>query len=308
VSKVWAITGGGGFIGRHLLDALRAQGHEVRVLGERLSDDHALAQLVRGADVVAHLAAYVHRPVRTPAERRACYETNVEGTRKLVDAMAATCPRGLLISLSSSSVYPASEVAMDESTPPGPRSAYGQTKLEAERIVGGAVDDWGLAAVVLRPGMVFGPDGPGNLPRLAKLVRRGLVVELGGGRSRKSLVPVEMVVQAVLGVADHRDRTQGRTFNVGGSSMSFRQLTDLMISVYHREAWRLPLPLGPTLAGAGILDAAARFLRLPAPSLHQLVLAYGTSSILNDAALREFVPLGDDASVEAALRRTVTAI
>lgn len=300
MSELWAVTGASGFIGRHLTEALARRGVRVRALEGRITDRGAVTALVRGAGVVVHLAAYVHKRAATAEERRECRATNVDGTRVLLEAMTAAAPSAFLIFVSTANVYPASEEALDERAVPAPKTFYGQTKLEAEGLVlAGAVP-----AAVLRPALVFGPGAPGNLGRLIALVRRRIVPLAGGGRNRKSLVPVAMLCDAILGVAEQRAAAAGELLNVGGAALPMRRIAEICAAALGVRALRLPLPLPPLRAAAAAADAAASALRLPLPALRQLVETYGASAVIRDDKLRRLVPLGGEAEVEAALRET----
>ena len=134
-----------------------------------------ILQLVRDADVVCHLAAKLH--VNDPgASLRAEYErTNVDATKRLVDA---TPPSSRFIFFSTIDVYgptPPGEIA-DEDTPPRPRSLYGETKLKAEAAV--------LAhpgGIVLRMAAVYGPRVKANYARLVRAIARRRYLSIGPG-------------------------------------------------------------------------------------------------------------------------------
>jgi nucleoside-diphosphate-sugar epimerase len=166
------VTGGNGFVGRHLVSALQARGESVRVLalpGEDTSwleergvvvhigdvrDADALVAPMRGAEGVVHLAAMmdVWRPVD---EYRS---VNVTGTENVCRAALAADVRRL-VHMSSSSVY---GVALgrpaDEGFPLAPfPDPYPITKALADTAVQRMIAEDGLPAVIVRPDQVFGP-------------------------------------------------------------------------------------------------------------------------------------------------------
>src|SRR5450755_2038262 len=178
MTDLWAVTGASGFIGAALLRSLDVDGVPVRTLSRTpldrpdhlaadLRDPVAIRQLVQDASVVVHLGAYVHRSVRSPESRAECDAINVGGTRLLVEAIAAAPSAPFLIFISRANVYAPSGRAVDESAPLGPSAAYGQSKLDAERLVLAAP----IRATVLRPAIVFGTGAPGNLERLIRMIR-----------------------------------------------------------------------------------------------------------------------------------------
>jgi dihydroflavonol-4-reductase len=165
------ITGGTGFVGSHLLDALSAQEVQLRVLVRRtnhitslaelgakwiegdLNDQAALARAVRDVDTVFHLAA----ATRARSERE-YYQVNAEGTRALVEAILAAQPRPRrLIYLSSlAAAGPAHNgQPVGSGDVPRPITAYGRGKLAGEQFCLDAASE--LEVVVLRAPAVYGP-------------------------------------------------------------------------------------------------------------------------------------------------------
>jgi nucleoside-diphosphate-sugar epimerase len=169
------VTGGTGFLGGFLVRDLLAKGECVRVLArpspraERLAalgveivhgdlrEAESVARAIQGADIVYHLAAKVGS-----APRNAYFETNVNGTKRLLDACAQ---RGIgqLVYASSLSVYgPVEEgTRIDESTPfdsqPEMRDPYAQSKIAADRLVSSFGQHSGVGTVIVREGIIFGP-------------------------------------------------------------------------------------------------------------------------------------------------------
>jgi GDP-4-dehydro-6-deoxy-D-mannose reductase len=160
------VTGAGGFVGRWLVEELRAAGHELPgPPGERveITDAAAVARVVREArpEGVVHLAALSFGPdaARDPD---AAMLVNARGTRTLLDGLAGLDPAPAVVVVSSSDVYGAPDPAdlpLSEDAPTRPTSAYGRSKLEAERVAFSAARESGLALAVVRP---FNQTGPGQ--------------------------------------------------------------------------------------------------------------------------------------------------
>ena len=283
---MWAITGAGGFIGRHLTARLDADGVEYRALRGDVRDAAALRDLVDGADVVVHLAGYVHRRTRTEGERRSCWEVNEGGTAALVKAIEEEAPDAFLIFVSTANVYAPSDAPIRESDRLRPSNPYGESKLAAERIV----FDGRVSATVLRPAMVFGPGAPGNLPKLIALVRRRVKLLFGGGANRKSLVPVEEVVDAILAVANDRELAKGRAFNVAGQTFTMKEINELIAEALGKKPVTVNVP------------------RKIGTALGRMGETYTSSTELDGSALRalpSFTPRGD---ARERLRETVRSI
>jgi nucleoside-diphosphate-sugar epimerase len=229
VSEV-LITGGNGFVGRHLVRALQDRGSSVRVLA--LPDEDArwlehrgvavyrgdvrltrtLAAPMRGVDTVFHLASMmdVWRPL---ADYRA---VNVAGTVNVGLAAVANDVRRL-VHMSSSSVYGRVRGEVDETAPLEPfPDPYPLTKAEGELEVARLVAKRGLPAVILRPNQIFGPGDRMHFGRLADRLRAGRGVIVGSGGNRVPLVCVADAVQALL-LAGEREHAIGQAYNVSAA-------------------------------------------------------------------------------------------
>src|SRR5437667_6796468 len=237
------VTGGAGFIGSNLVNALVERGDDVRVLdnfstGNRANLDGLDVEIIEGelrsyervhnavrtAEVVYHLGALgsVPRSVQDPLTSSA---VNIEGTLNVLLAARDEGVRRVIFS-SSTSVYGSSrELPTSESTPPDPISPYGVAKLAAERycISFGRVYD-SFETVVLRYFNVFGPrQSPYSqyaaaVPRFIAAVDQGEQVTIyGDGEQSRDFTYVGNVVDATIRAADAAGAS-GRTFNVAAGS------------------------------------------------------------------------------------------
>jgi nucleoside-diphosphate-sugar epimerase len=193
VSEIVAITGGTGFVGRHVIKALQAEGFAVRALvrasrkadgldgvdlvAGSLEDTGALADLCRGAAAIVHCAGIVSARSREEFDA-----VNVEGTSRLVGA-AIDCAVGRVVLVSS---LTAREPTL---------SPYGASKRAGEHVL--REKGAGLSWSILRPPAVYGPGDRGTLPLIRQLTRR-LAVVPGSSRSRFSLIFVEDLAQAIV--------------------------------------------------------------------------------------------------------------
>ena len=211
------VTGGGGFLGEHLVRRLLDRGDEVRVLGRSrypqledwgvpclrgdVRDPEAAAKAVEGVDGVFHVAARVGYWGRYSE-----YESiNVGGTQALLDAArAAGVPRLVYTSSPSVVIGPQGELrGADETTPPPERylSSYGPTKAEAERRVLAASGE-GLQTAALRPHFIFGPKDPQIAPRLVERSRQGRLVQVGDGTNMVDVCYIDNCVDAHVALMD----------------------------------------------------------------------------------------------------------
>lgn len=280
------VTGASGFIGRRLVMELARRGDEAAclvrptsdtaplkdlpvefVLGD-LGDTASLVPAVRGRDCVFHLAGVIQ------AVDEAAFEAaNVEGTRHLVDACLRGAPglkRFVFVS-SIAAAGPSPEGrAMTEADEPRPVSAYGRSKLAAERIVleAGAR----MPVTIVRPPNVLGP-GSKELERAAGLLRKGLVPALGDDQPRTSLVDVDDLVEALL-LAAENPRSAGQVYFVtDGRAYAWPEITAALAEELGGKRFMVRIPFGIQLLAARIAETAARFTRRPPLLTREIVRA-----------------------------------
>jgi len=203
------IFGGSGFIGTHLLRQLSHLG-ATRLISCDIRpprDPHPNVQYVL-ADVrdLRHLEipddtsliynlAAVHTTPGHPAE--AYYETNILGALE-VTALAERNNVREIVFTSSISVYGPNEAPRSEASPLTPASAYGRSKMMAERIHRAWLERQAdRRLVVVRPAVVFGCGEGGNFTRLARLLRRGFFIYPGRLDTIKACIYVDDLLEAI---------------------------------------------------------------------------------------------------------------
>jgi nucleoside-diphosphate-sugar epimerase len=227
--------------------------------------DPRTLQLVREADVVCHLAARLH--VNDPGgSLRDEYErTNVDATKRLVDAAP---PSARFIFFSTIDVYgptPPDTLATEE-TMPCPRSLYGETKLRAEEVVLAHPE-----GIVLRMAAVYGPRVKANYARLMEALTRHRYVSIGSGRNRRTLIFEEDVGEAVWIVAS-ADALRSRVYNLtDGHVHSVQQIVEAICRALSRRPPRWSLPAPMVRGAVSVLDRILRGVGRQSPVTPQMI-------------------------------------
>jgi len=256
MAGIHLVTGGAGFIGSHLVEALLAAGRPVRVFdnldtGLRgnvpagvefeqgcLTDAAAVARAVEGCEVVFHLAALasVAKSVEDPGLNHA---VNATGTLHVLDAARKAGVRRVVYAGSASAYGGADDPAgQGEDTPLCALSPYAAAKLAGEFYCQAFAASYGLETVRLRFFNVFGPrqraDSPysGVIAIFSSMLAAGRVPTVhGDGLQSRDFVAVEDVARALILAAD-TPGVSGRVYNVGtGGSVTLLQLIETLNSL-----------------------------------------------------------------------------
>jgi len=221
------VTGASGFIGNFLLAALRDAAHEVRaasrsrvaqrgidyVSAPELGPDADWGRALLEVDAVIHLAGRAHVPSKNAdAETEEVYfRINTEGTRALAEQAAAAGAKHFVFLSSCHAVAAESEVQITEKTQSNPLTAYGRSKLEAERVTREALSNTACAWTILRPPLVYGKGNKANFGLLLKLVKSGIPLPLASVRNRRSFVYVENLVDVIVACLGN-PKAYGKTY------------------------------------------------------------------------------------------------
>lgn len=211
------VTGGGGFLGRYIVELLVARGQRVRSFSRRrydaldalgveqhvgdLRDVAAVAAACEGAEVVYHAAAVAG--IWGPWSNY--YETNTLGTRHVIEACVQRGVRRLIYTSSPSVTFDGrDQCGVDESAPYATRwlCHYPHTKALAEQEVLGANGYDDLLTCALRPHLIWGPRDEHLVPRLIARAKAGRLRRVGDSTNLIDMVYVENAALAHLQAAD----------------------------------------------------------------------------------------------------------
>jgi UDP-glucose 4-epimerase len=240
------VTGASGFIGRPLVAALLRAGYAVRAVTRRqvsFPDSVEVAivpdlknhidwnPILRGVDIVIHLAGMVHSKVPETAYSE-FDQVNWIATQRLADAAKEVgIDRFVYISsvraqIGASAAHPVRE--LDE---PCPTNQYGRSKLAAEQAIRAA----GVPFTIFRPVVIYGPHPKGNMQTIVQLAWSSFPLPVADFTSRRSLLGVENLISAII-FALNNPVTIGETYLVADSQpMTIAEILTILRKILGRS-------------------------------------------------------------------------
>ena len=251
------VTGGTGFVGAHLVQALRARGDQVtclvrnpakaqalgwtdvRLVRGDLDDVTALREGCAGAEVIYHVAGRI-----SARDRDEFLRANRDGTAKLLEA-AAQRSRGRFVFVSSLAAagptVPGTPI--DESRPPSPVTPYGESKLAAELLVRAMAGSW----TIVRPPTVYG-EWDREVLKVFKLARAGLAPVFGDGSQELSVIYAGDLAAALVAAATAPAAANRVYYAAHPVMTTSRELVRAIGRAVGRQPRIVPLP-GPIARG-----------------------------------------------------------
>jgi dTDP-glucose 4,6-dehydratase len=258
------VTGAGGFIGSHLVEHLLSAGGKVRVLVkynsrgslgqlENLSRDalaqleieygditdaHLVRNLVKGCDIVFHLAALISIPYsyQTPDSY---IKANLQGTLNVLQACLEAGVKRLIVTSTSEVYGTALYTPMDEAHPLQAQSPYAASKIAADKLTESFFCSYGLPVVTLRPFNTYGPRQSARavIPAIMIQALSGAEeINLGNLSPKRDLTFVGDTARAFLSAAE-TPGIEGETIHFGqGKAISIADLARLCLEVLGSDA------------------------------------------------------------------------
>jgi nucleoside-diphosphate-sugar epimerase len=320
------VTGGGGFLGRYVVEQSLARGDEVTAfargaypeLGEMgvrfirgdLADAAAIKAACTSMDVVYHIAS----KTGYWGSWDAFYQANVVGTRNVIDACLANAVPKLVYTSTPSVVFSDEpHEGADESLPYPERyeNNYSRSKAIAERAAVAANGQDGLLTVALRPHLIIGPRDRHLLPRIIARIGTGRVPQIGDGTNMVDLTYVEDAARAHLLASDALEpgslAAGSVYFITQGEPVNAWHWIDQLMRALGRRTVRYQVSLGAARAACGLLEFAYGALPLPGepPATRFLANELAMSHYYDISRARHDLNYVPQFTMEEATQRTI---
>lgn len=271
------LTGVTGFAGRSVAAYFLDRGYRVIGASRRAPDDHRIefrpvssidrytcwSDALKDVDVIVHLAGRAHQMRESVDSHHFYFETNLDGTLNFAtQAAEAGIKKFIFISTIKAMLSDAHEEALTEAFPCNPIEPYGMSKLKAEIELHKISQKYGMALVILRPPLMYGPGVKGNMASLIRLVRRLPLLPLGGLTNRRSLLGVKNFASAIEAVMN-TEVANGKTYLLSdGEEISTSELVKRLTEVFNPACKIMSLPPLFWKIGAKIPGLAPKLARL----------------------------------------------
>lgn len=279
------VTGASGFLGMEITRALLADGWHVRAAvrstassvasGARpvlidLGDRRTLEAAASGVQAIVHAAGRAHvLNAMGTRDIDAFHQVNVRGTRALLESAVDVGVSSFVFLSSIAVIGEQPSGPITENTRPNPRTAYGRSKLETEKLIGELASRHGLHAPILRPPMVYGPGMKGNPLRLFRLVDRGVPLPFASVKNERSVLYSGNLAAAVL--AALRATRGCETFLIADPEpVSTPELIRLIAAGLGKPARLVPVPAA-WLRALGHAGDVLRFDPLRSDTIEKLI-------------------------------------
>ena len=282
------VTGGTGFIGKHLVRRLRDRGDDVvalvrtpskasdlrewgcEIVEGDLSNEEAIKRGIQGCDAVFHVGA-TYKVGIPKSEHDAMYDANVRGTERVLDA-ATEAGVSRIVYVSTGNVYGNTRgEVVDESyrrpQPPDFLSYYDETKYRAHDVALDRIAK-GAPVIIVQPGGVYGPDDPSELGNMMDQARTGKLKLRLFPEAGFNFIHVEDVAEGIL-LAYDKGRI-GESYNLAGEKATMGDLVDKTSELSGRKPPRVTMPAAMMKLAIPVGPVVGKLMGFP-PNLGELI-------------------------------------
>jgi nucleoside-diphosphate-sugar epimerase len=312
------LTGGTGFIGSRVLEALLGRGHQVNLVVNRTAPPVPEGPSVkyhrcdlsdpvnfRGAGFKADAAMNVAGQLRVPGLGDEHYwKVHYEATKHVLEE----CTRlklKRLVQVSTTGVYGVTgREPVGEEGPFHPSDVYESTKWEAERYAREYCTDGGLELVIARPSLVYGP-GDRHLLGLFRVIHRGLFRIIGDGENLVHPIFVEDLAEGLITCLESPAAGGGAYNLVGEEPVAFRRFCEAIASALGRSLPSARIPRGLARAAGAFLEGVRLVTRLDVPLTRARVDFMTSNRAYDPSRARRELGYAAGTDLEEGMRRTV---
>lgn len=254
------VTGSGGFIGSHVVEALLIRGHQVKAflhydgqsshgflkeLGDGfepfwgdLTDEGSVDSAADGCEGIIHMGAMISVAHSFDAPR-ATINANVIGTLNVLEAAIRTKAHRVIVTSSSEVYGSADPLPIKETHPMKPQSPYAASKIAADAIAESYYRSYGMPVTILRPFNTYGPRQSDRavIPNVIKQALWGDKIQIGTLSTLRDFVYVEDTAQGFVKALDAPfDQVVGQTIHLGtGNSYSVADVITKVLNILQRD-------------------------------------------------------------------------
>jgi nucleoside-diphosphate-sugar epimerase len=319
------LTGGTGFVGSNIVDALLKEETNVEI-GLLIRDSSKLPQfkLTENSQIKVYTGditnqeslenamnfnptAVIHAAALVDdwAPLNKLMEVNVQGTQNLINAIVSKASSCFLVHVSSTGVYPRITSVITEETSLSPFEKYHQSKLESEKVVINAVINNSLAATILRPPNVMGLRDTTHMAKICQAIQEGKFPLINSGKALQTWLGGEDLAQATILALRHREIAAGKIYNLKSFEISVKNLYDLIAN-------KLKVSVAPKnynyyLAySIGVISEIIGKLRSKPSTLNRYrVLKFARDRQFDDSLIREELGYLPKCTAEETILKTV---
>lgn len=251
--------------------------HNLNIFKGDIFNREVLSKAIEKVDCVFHLVAKTHDFASTD-NRKDYFNINVEGTRSLLEMCANSSVRHFVYFSSVKAMSEESDIVLDETYNPKPTTSYGESKLEAEKLVVEYGEKYSFKTTVLRLPIVYGPGNKGNLYKMIWAIDNNRFVMMGKGYNKRSMVYVGNVVNAGIAAIDLEVANKKVYIITDGIDYAVKDLYKLIAKGLSKKSLPFYVPMGIAKMLAIVGDIGGRLSKRSLP-LNSNVLGKLTGSL-----------------------------
>lgn len=311
------VTGGNGYLGSHLADALHREKNNVRIFARRHGDEagrdgfetiwgdirdrDAVDKAVQGCDRVIHTASNFRHG---GSDKDEAHAINVGGTKHVMDACRKHKVKQY-IHCSTIGVHGSvKEVPATEKTPYNPCDLYQETKLEAELAVQQFAGEGEVPTTIIRPISLMGP-GDKRMLKLFRMIQGGKFIKVGPCTAYFQPAYIDDVVRGFL-LCLANEKAYGELFIIGSDEyVPLEKLFELIAEELGVKPPSIRVPLWPVLTAASLCEAICAPFGIEPPLHRRRVSFYQNTRAFDISKVKNMLGYAPQVSLRQTLQRTI---